>query len=173
MGTVLAQLNQLPEARLHLIKAQNIGLISPNNQNLELVEEKLEIPRLEKPLSVSDYVFKTSFLAAEGWLTTLSLIFLILGIISCRKSASVKKVSLFFIATITPLAFNFMINLIPREIILKPIMLKEGPSQIFMDRGEIPAGVMLITREREGWREILFPSRFNGWVKDNPNLKRL
>jgi len=173
MGTVLAQLNQLPEARLHLLIAQKIGLISPSNQNLELVEEKLEITRLEKPLSVSDYFFKTSFLAAEGWLTTLSLIFLITGIIICRKSASVKKLGLFFIATITPLIFNFIINAVPLEISLKPIVFKEGPSEIFMDRGEIPAGVMLITREREGWREILFPSRFNGWVKDNPNLKRL
>lgn len=173
MGTVLAQSNQLPQARYHLLKAIKSGLVKPTLQNLELVEEKLEIPRLEKPLSASDYIIKGAFVASEGWLTTLSLIFLLVGIFIYRKGASIKKNIWIFLGIFLPVLLNFTIGLLPIYVSIKPLPMREGPSEIFMEKGEVPAGVMLITRESEGWSEVIYPSRFSGWIRKTSSLKRL
>jgi hypothetical protein len=91
MGTVLAEMNNWPIARFHFLLAEKSGLNTKQlNQNLLLVEEKLDITRLEKPLNTSDYLLKASFVAADGPLVTLGFLILALGLYFLKKKPSLK-----------------------------------------------------------------------------------
>ncbi len=172
MGTVMAQEQRLSEARYHFLKASKNGFESKElSQNQELVEEKLEITRLEKPQSTQDYLIKGSLIAEDGLLTTLSLIILVLGLWILRRRADFKKISFFLVLVLAPIALNFWISSWSKAVVKTPQPLNDGPSVIFGNVGEIPAGVLVITRKEGDWQQILYPSRFQGWVKNNGLLE--
>ncbi len=173
MGTVLAEMKNWPMARLHFILAERSGMDSKElHQNLELVENILEIPRLEKPLDPSDYLIKAGMIASQGPLLSLSLIFLIIGLWLIKKSPSLKSAMIFLGSVSFPIILNFWIDSWPKKIAINSIIIFEGPSALFEARGELPPGLLLITNVKGDWEQIIYPSRFSGWIKSQ-GLKRL
>jgi hypothetical protein len=173
MGTVLGQMNNWPTARFHFIMAHKSGLNSKElNQNKELVEEKLEISRLEQPLATSDYLIKASMIAADGPLLTLGFIFLVTGLWLLKKTPTLKSAALFVVAVATPLMLDLWIESWPRKIVITKKEIYEAPSVLFGTKGELPQGLMIMTNTKGDWEEIIFPSRFSGWIKPD-GLKRL
>ena len=173
MGSVLAEMNNWPMARFHFLLSEKSGLNTKQlNQNLLLVEEKLDITRLEKPLSTSDYLLKASFVAADGLLVTLGFLILAVGIYFLKKKPSLKSAAIFVVAVFTPLMLDLWIDAWPRKIVTSNKVIYEGPSALFGPLGELPQGVMILTNEKDGWEEIIYPSRFAGWIKPE-DLKSL
>lgn len=173
MGTVQAGLQNYPLARFHLLKAEATGFISSEVlQNLELVEGKLEVSRLEKPLGLSDYLIKGSLYASDGLLTTLALVIFLVGMINLRKTKNLKKLALLAVSVLIVLGINFWIRSWPMSIVTAPQAVMDGPSGIFSAKEEIPSGVLVISKPDGEWRKIVYPSRFQGWIK-NTGLKEL
>lgn len=166
MGTVLARMENLPEARFHLLQAEKLGLSAPGlDQNLAMVEEKLEIPRLEKSLNTQDYALKAGLVLSEGYFSTLSLLGLIVGILVLKARFSWSRVIGFVFLITAPLVLNFWITGLDQFVAITPASLQEGPSLIFSKVGDIPAGVRLVGKKDGTWIKVLYPSRFSGWVK--------
>lgn len=173
MGTVQAELNNWPLARYHLLLAKEAGHQSPQQeQNQKFVEEKLDIGRLEKPLGFSDYLIKGSLIATEGIFMTFALLAVVLGIWTVKKKPSRGNIAFLLVGTLLPVGLNFWIKSWPKQIVVQPVEIFEGPSALFGQRGEIPPGVMVITDTKGEWKKIVYPSRFTGWIKEN-GLKKL
>lgn len=173
MGTVLGKLESLPMARYHLTMADLEGF---NSQevilNKKLVETKLDIPKLEKANSASDYFVKGSIEASQGILTTLSLILVIFGIVNMWKKSSYKVLAVLLTSALFVIGLNFWIQSWNKVIVITSQSIQEGPSVIFPSRDELPVGVMLIISKKGEWSKVVYPSRFQGWIK-NAGLKEL
>jgi hypothetical protein len=168
LGTVHAQMQHWSEARFHFLKAEKEGFNNPALfQNEKLVEAKLDITRLEQPLNVSDYFIKYGNMASEGILTSLSLLFLVIGLWNMKKRAQLKVVGVFLPLMILSLVLNFWIKSWSWAIVGSPISLQDGPSSIFGNHGELPEGILIMTKQKGDWREVIYPSRFRGWIKNN------
>ena len=166
MGLTLAELSNWPLARYHFLLAEDRGLESKSlSQNKKWVESKLELERLEKPIDLSDYMIKAGLIAVNGPLISLSLIFLIAGLILLKKSKQIKATSVMLVFMALSLGLNYWIGSWPRKIVIEKKSLYEGPSVLFSIKGNLPPGVMVLTRSRGDWEEIIFPSRFSGWIK--------
>lgn len=168
MGTVLGEMNNWPLARFHFILAEEKGMDSKDlQQNKTLAEKQLEIQRLEQPLDTSDYLIKASLVAAQGPLVTLSLLLLVVGLWLLKKAPTFKSAVLFVMTVSSPLLLDLWIDSWPKKIVttVKPIY--EAPSALFEIRGEMPAGVMVLTNKKGEWEEVIFPSRFSGWIKSD------
>lgn len=173
VGTVYGAMKDYPLARYHLMQADRDGFSTKESrQNLELVENQLEISRLEKPLSPGDYMVKGSLVAAEGILTAIGLLILVVGLLGLRKQQSFKAFGALIGVVVLIFGLNWWIKSWPLSIVIKNIEIYEGPSTIFNSRDELPAGVMVLTTEKNGWKKIIYPSRFNGWIKVD-DLKEL
>jgi hypothetical protein len=173
IGTVQAEMGNYSIARYHLLLAQEAGYSSKElRQNQRFVEEKLEIERLEKPLAPSDYVIKGALIASEGPLLTLALLAVVFGVWMIRKVPSLKNVGLLVLGTLIPLGLNIWIKSWPRQIVMESKQIYEGPSALFGERGDLPAGVVVITNKKEDWEEVIFPTRFSGWIRPD-GLKKL
>lgn len=166
LGTVHSKLGHWAQARYHFLLAEEAGF-SENSlvQNLDAVEEKLEITRLEQPLEPQDYAVKAALFAKDGVLTSIALLILITGLVLLKKRASLWKIAAWIVGIALPLALSFWINTWPRFIALEPQVIAEGPSAIFRESGELPAGVTVIATGEGEWRRILWPSRFSGWIR--------
>lgn len=166
MGTVAGEMSNWPLARYHFVLAKKNGFEGADlERNQQFVMEKLEVGPLEKPLNTSDYLIKAGLFAGEGWLITLSLFILVIGLLSLRKSLSWIRVTLIIVAIAVPMTLHFWINSWEAKIVMTPQPLREGPSALFGVNSEVPAGVLVLTNVKEDWEEIVFPSRFSGWIK--------
>lgn len=173
MGTVLGKLEHYPLARFHLLQAEAEGFNSKEVlTNRELVESKLEIEKLENPITTSDYLMKGGMMAADGLFSMVALCLVIAAILTLWKKNSLKLFSLILVAAFAILGLNLWINSWSRQIVINPRPVFEGPSAIFEARNEVPSGVMLVIVEKEGWLKIIYPSRFQGWIKPE-GLKEL
>jgi hypothetical protein len=173
MGTVHAKMENWSSARYHFLMATESGLSLPElKQSREVVESKLEIGKLEKPINTSDYLIQASLVANGGILSSVSLMFLLMGLVFLRKSASLIKVLIWTFVVIIPVGLNFWINSWSRSISIGPLIISEGPSKIFNSSGELPPGILVLTTGEGEWRKIAYPSRFKGWVKVS-GLKQL
>ena len=173
LGITYGKMQNWPLARFHFMKAENSGLYSEDlklNQNL--VESKLDLSQAEKAIDFKDYLIKGSLGASEGLLTTLSLLMLVLGVFLLRKQPSVKKVALLLCLTLLPLGVNYWVSSWPKKIVTQVLTLYSGPSAIFEVKGEVPPGVLVLTATSGDWEKIIYPSRFEGWIKQS-GLKRL
>lgn len=166
MGLTLAELKNWPKSRYHLLIAEDIGLESKSLiQNKKLVESKLELERLEKPIDLSDYMIKGGLIAGKGPLVSLGLIFLISGLIMLKKTKKIKVFAVMMALMTLTIGLNLWIDSWPRKIVIGKEPLYEGPSALFNVKGDLPPGLMILTRTRGDWEEIIFPSRFSGWIK--------
>ncbi len=173
MGTLLGKLEKLPEARYHLLMSERRGFNSKELRlNQEIVESKLSVSKYENPLTITDYLARGGLIGAEGYFTTLALLFLVIAIWILRKKDRLKSSLVYLTVTVIFVGLNLWVNNWDKYIVLTPKVIHEGPSSIFGERGELPLGVMLITTEKEDWIKIIYPSRFEGWIKKN-GLKEL
>jgi hypothetical protein len=173
MGTEYGKLDNLPLARYHFLMAELKGLNSKEVlSNRNLIESKLDITRLEKPISSYDYFIKISLEASKGILTTVSLLLVIIGLFNLWKKSNFKAlgICLFFALGFT--GMNWWVNSWDKSIVMETKSVQEGPSAIFSVKGELPVGVMVITQAKGEWLEIIYPSRFQGWIKES-GLKEL
>lgn len=173
IGTVFGKLENWPMARYHLTMADLEGLNSREvTVNKKLAETKLEIPKFEKANSASDFFVKGAIEASQGILTTLSLILVIVAIVNMWKKSSYKVLSVLLTSALLVLGLNWWIQSWDKVIVINSQAIQEGPSVIFPSRDELPPGVMLIISKKGEWVKILYPSRFQGWIK-NAGFKEL
>jgi hypothetical protein len=166
MGTLYGKVGNLPLARYHLLRAEGEGFSTPELfQNKELVEQKLEIAKLEKPLTKSDYLVKSALIGAEGVFTFILFLSVLAATVSVWRKASAKVTSTFVLLAISFGALNLWVNSWEKRVMLETVPLLDGPSVIFPSRGEIPAGVFLVTQQKGDWIKVIYPSRFEGWIK--------
>ncbi len=166
MGTVHAEMQDWALARFHLLMAESQGLHSKSlQQNQILVEEKLDAQRLEKPLGAEDYFHRIGLVISDGILTSFSLLFLVIGLWIFKKKPQIKLMVIFLCLILLPLAFNWWIKSWPKAIVTETQTIHEGPSSIFSSTGELPLGVFVITQDQGDWKKIIYPSRFEGWIR--------
>lgn len=166
MGTVHGKLGNYPLARFHFLKAESEGFNSKEVMtNRELVEKKLDIERSESSVSTSDYLVRGGMTAAQGILSMFSLFLIIAAIFTLWKRNSLKIFSSVLLPALILIGLNIWIKNWNRQIVITPQPIFEGPSAIFEARNEIPSGVMVVVVEKDGWLQIIYPSRYQGWVK--------
>ncbi len=166
MGTTYGKLGNWPLARYHLLTSEARGLVSSKlTKNKTFIEEKIGVQKLEQPLGTTDYLVRAGMLASEGILTLMSLLFLIGGLLVLWRKRNIRAFGLCLIVTVFSLGLNLWIEHWNRFVVIDPQTIFEGPSTIFASRGEVPAGVFLVTKPEDDWLKIIYPSRFVGWVK--------
>jgi tetratricopeptide (TPR) repeat protein len=166
LGTTLAQLGNLPEARAHFLKAQDLGNSLPELQeNLKFVEGPLEIVRLEAPLSAADYFIKGAQVMKGGLLTSASLLVLIAGLFLVKQKPSPFRMLALILLVSAPVALNFWITAWPRAVVLEEQTILEGPSSIFSSSQSVVPGVLVIGEREGNWFHVRYPSRFKGWIQ--------
>ncbi len=173
MGTLFAKLEDWPMARYHFVMANSQGYSSQElSLNQRLVESKLSVDKWEKPLTLKDYMIRGATLGSEGIFTLIGLVILIMGIFQLKNKS--KKKSSLAILSVSLLFFGltFWISSWNWSIVLKSQALQEGPSAIFNTKEEIPVGIKILTRREGRWVRVIFPERFDGWIKD-AELKEL
>lgn len=173
VGTVFGKLENWPMARYHITMADLEGFNSKQVMvNKKLIESKLDIPKFEKASSPSDYFVKGSIEASQGILTTVSLVLIILAIVNMWKKSSYKALALLLTSALFVMGLNYWIQSWNKVIVISSQSIQEGPSVIFPSRDELPPGVMLVISRKGEWSKIIYPSRFQGWIK-NAGLKEL
>jgi hypothetical protein len=166
MGVLQAEMQNPALARLYFLRAEKNGFEDPKLiQNKVLIETQLEIPKLEKPINSSDWFIKGSLIAAEGPLITLGLFLLVLSLWFLKKSITFKRLFLSLALVSIPFILHWWISYWPQKLVSAPLTIYEGPSALFTIRGELPPGVILVTNKKGEWEEIIYPSRFHGWIK--------
>lgn len=173
VGTVYGKLENWPMARYHLMLADWNGLSSKEViSNKKYVEAKLGIEKLEKPLAPSDYLVRSGIEVSQGILTSISLSVVLIGLVIFGKKKSIRSLvaSLAICGLIAGL--NIWIHSWDKLIVTSTQIIKDGPSDIFGARDELPPGLMIVGRKKGAWIEVIYPSRFQGWVKDS-GLKEL
>ena len=172
-GTVKAKMGLAAEARFHFLKAQLEGYSEQNlGKNLDLVEEKLELTSLEKPLTFSDYAVKFGLWSQGGFFSTLALLILVTGLLILRREKKTLILGLTVIFCTIPLALSAWVHSWDKAVIVSEQEIREGPSAIFASRGEIPEGVLVVLKKSGDWYEVFYPARFQGWIK-NSGFKEL
>lgn len=172
MGTVAGEMNNWPLARYHFLLASKHGLESSElKRNEQLALEKLDVVKLEKPLNSSDYLIKAGLFAGEGFLITIALLFLLIGLWSLRKSLTWVRTALVVVGTALPILLHVWINSWDAKIVMIAKPLHDGPSALFGINGEVPAGVLILANVKGEWEQVVFPSRFSGWIKAVGNKK--
>lgn len=172
-GTVKAKMMNPAEARFHFLEARLHGFSDQKlSENLSLIEDQLEVKTLEKPLEPLDYAVKFSLWAQGGFFTMISLMIILSGLIIMKKSKKYYVLILTVIFAAAPLSVNYWVKSWNKSVTLTPQQVLDGPSAIFGSRGELPPGIFLISRKVGDWKEIIYPSRFRGWIK-NAGLKEL
>jgi hypothetical protein len=173
LGTVYAEIGELPLSRYHLLLAQRNGLSDEKVlKNLRVVETRLEVDRWERPLEPRDHFVQLSSGLSGDLLVSLSLVILIAGLILLRRTRELWHMGLLIVLILIPLGFNFWVKSWPWSMVLTADALQTGPSAIFGQQGEIPAGVLVLARADGEWAQVIYPARFAGWIRTK-SLKRL
>lgn len=173
MGTIYAGMKEWGKARFHLLQAEREGFVSKESeQNLELVESALGVESLEKSIGWTDYVVRGAMISSEGILSTLALFVLIAGMIGVIRKKSIIGFSVLTLSVLFLIGLNFWIKTWPLAIVSAPQEIQEGPSAIFASKEELPSGVLVLATHEGEWRKILYPARYQGWIK-NTGLEEL
>ena len=169
LGINLAKVQRLPEARLHLETAYQLGKRDQKTaESLQWIHDKLEAKTWESLDSWGDYVYKFLIYRPQFFFAQLSL-----GIIAVGLGFYLlKKISLKWLAALLAVAFfSFGIGFVLTQNILimtlEPTAIYRGPSTIF-DSQEIPPGVLLYIRKHGPQYKVLYPSSAAGWIIQKP-----
>lgn len=173
IGTVYGKMGEFALARYHFLEAEKSGFAEKELlTNKSIAETNLNISRYEEPVSTDDYLIKNSLFASEGLLTTLAFICLLFSLGILSKTKKIKKALILLIPVLIFSGLNLWISSWTKSIVVEPQVIKEGPSVIFNNQGELPVGIMVITKKKGDWLYIQYPSRFSGWIKET-GLKEL
>lgn len=166
VGTVYGKLENWPMARYHLTLAELEGLSSKEViLNKKFVESKLETDKLEKAISPSDYFVKGGMQSSQGILSSVSLLAVLIGLVVFWKKKNIKALVTSLVIAGVVVGLNFWINSWDKMIVTSTQVIKDGPSEIFGQKEEIPVGLMIVGTKKGDWVEIIYPSRYQGWIK--------
>ncbi len=166
MGSVHGKLENWSLSRFHFLMAELNGYSTKElMMNKKLVESKLSIEKYEKPISTTDYLIKGSLIASQGILTMVSFLIILFAIYRARKVSELKSLALTTLFAGFILVLNFWILSWTKVVVFSPQMVREGPSVIFRETTEVPAGIMLVISKEGEWSKIIYPSRFEGWTQ--------
>lgn len=173
VGTVYGKLENWPMARYHLTLAEWEGLSSKEViSNKNFVEDKLDTKKLERPLSPSDYFVKGGIETSHGILSSISLLIVLIGLAVFWKKKSIQALGASLAIATIFVGINFWVHSWDKMIVVTSQVIKDGPSEIFGQRDELPSGLLVVGTKKGDWFEIIYPSRFQGWIKDT-GLKEL
>ncbi|MFZ4712812.1 MAG: tetratricopeptide repeat protein [Bacteriovoracaceae bacterium] len=169
LGSLYLKNKNLPVARFHLEKAYHLGFqVEEVLNNIKVTEAGLDLSTLESSGNqFTDNFYQALFLPASYMVGYFLMISLIVLWIKKWKKVSWLATSLFFLLLVSPLIVKFSLSQsLNVAVALKASHSKEGPSAIFENNHDIPAGLRLIvTKPKEGWYFIQYPTHLSGWIK--------
>jgi len=172
-GLLMIHNENWPLARYHFLMAENNGVLDKALfVNEKLVEEKLDTARYEEPQTINDYFIKYSMEMSAGYYTTLSLIFLIGGLVIVRKISNLRAWTIWSLLVLAPILYNYWVDSWEKVIVEKEIVLMDGPSNLFLTEKKIPPGALLVLKTKDGWSKVIYPSELHGWIRDT-DYKRI
>ncbi len=176
LGTVYSKMGDFPVARFHLEKAIQEGYInSATLNNLGFVKSQMNSEDLSTSSALPDQIVNyMSSMPKAGYLS-LSLIFILVSLILIKSKSIQKKWLIGFVLflSITPFLWShYYAENLNRAIALNEVVIYEGPSKIFNEKGKLRSGSKVILGEfKDGWFFIEFPISLAGWVnKDQLGL---
>ena len=169
VGSMYLKNKNLPIARYHLEKASHLGFTSSEvMNNLNVTELGLDLTTLESSGSVATDYFYQALFVPQSYVIGYML-FIVTLMLFLKKF---KKLSWMYFTSLTLLFLSpaviksILIKNLNQVVVLKTSHCKEGPSGIFEDNHELPAGLkIIVTKPKEGWYFIQHPSHLSGWVK--------
>lgn len=173
LGINYARAEQYPLARLHLEKARDEGLYSPEaRESLAKVKELTGADRMEEKSSFSDYVYNAALDSSLYTAVNITLVLLIVLLTQLKKLQRLWSKIVLAVLTLLPLLGQLYIKSnYTRAIAMdsKPVLM--GPSAIFEQSQELVPGMRAILSEDfNGWRYIVSPASHKGWTRSE-NLK--
>lgn len=176
LGTVYSKMGDYPVARFHLEKAIHEGYVnSASLNNLNFIRSQNNSEDLTTSSSLPDKIVDNlSSLPSQGYYSlTLALILISLLLIKSRIVKKKISISLLIFLSFSPLVLShFYVDKLNKAITLNEVVIYEGPSKIFNEKGKLRPGSKIILGEfKDGWFYIKFPISFAGWInKDQLGL---
>ncbi len=169
LGTAYAKHGDLAVGRYHLEKSLQMGMNTTEVQNnLAAVRQKLGVSDLATSKSASDqFIYTMGRVPKElYWSASILILIVALGILirSQFKRVAVAAV-LVVLATIPTIYERTTISNTHFAVSLEGARILEGPSKIFADKTELPAGALVIIgRSVDNWVFVEAPLIYSGWV---------
>lgn len=176
LGTVYSKMGDYPVARFHLEKAIQEGYVnSASLNNLNFIRSQNNNEDLTTSSSLPDKIVDNlSSLPSQGYVSlTLALILISLLLIKSKVVKQKISIVLILLLSLSPLVLShFYVNKLNKAITLKEVVIYEGPSKIFNEKGKLKPGSKIILGDfKDGWFYIKFPISFAGWIsKDQLGL---
>jgi len=176
LGVLWAKKEKFVESRIHLEKAKSMGLINSDVvKNLEVVKDQLGVSYIEQ---VNSYESKAlDFTLSLNLYTPLlmSSILLIAILISIKNMVNSITLGLSLILAALPsigylyVKDHFQVNIVREE-----VSVRKGPSKIFDEIQNLPAGMRIITKKNNGkdWYYVVVPKSHAGWISE-PEMETL
>lgn len=167
LALVKTKLEKFAEARFTLEVARKQGFINKeSNQLLDSITNSLGITRISSEYSLKDNLvlnLKPYYDSALVLIPVILSFLVVLGLIKKVKSILFIAVFLFCfsIGSIYELSKGQM------GIAMESIPVREGPSKMFEQTQEVPAGMKVIYHksEIENWYQIEYPEYLKGWFQ--------
>lgn len=159
-------MGELPQARLAFEKSQLATLYSNSSQNqIALTKEKLSLD--ESPQEgISEYFYSgvAYFGPVKIWIAVLLVILPLLygWKVRWKKKLWITCGVLVLIPLTLALWVQFKTNAL---IVLEPIAIYDGPSNVFFTDRKVEAGKKLLITWRDNWGSIIHPPSSRGWIK--------
>ncbi len=169
LGTMLVKNKQLPQARFHLEVAKVLGY-KPTmvDNNIDFVKENLGLLRLEEPRNLKENYHVTIEGVPREYFVTFFLVSILLGLYFYKRVKRVWVLILFIVISASlPFAKVYQNQLMKVGIVSTDTPLREGPSDVFEQTGELPAGLKVFISEirDDSWYFVESPKMFRGWVE--------
>ena len=169
LGTIYSKMGDFPAARLNLEKSIKEGYInSASINNLAYIKSQLQADDISTSSSLPDQFMNGALSFPPAAYLSLSLIFLLVGIVLLKSKKLFKKssIALFILLMTAPMIFSELyLSKINYAVAFKDVVLYEGPSKIFGEKGKVRAGSKIILGEyKDGWFYVKFPISLVGWI---------
>jgi hypothetical protein len=168
MSLVTRKLGNLVDARLHVEKAIDFGLSTPETtQILDELKNELNLTTLEEKTSLNDYIYHNSLILNQEYLLAISLLILLSVVLIFKRFN--KNLLIGLVVFIISISSGVMFVTFNKE---KIIMIEDskvfiGPSKILEVVGVIPKGLKLIVQEDNNskWIKVVAPYKLQGWIE--------
>lgn len=170
LGNFYLKQGELGAGRYNLEKAKSLGYRhSILENNIKFVEGRVA----EKGVGFTQDTYSKAVSTASNlsfeYFVLASLI-LFSFILFLRKIKTIKNnviTIVFLVFAFLPIGIkSYLLHGVNVGIVLKEIKLYDGPSKIFSDIRDLPAGTKLILGQNsEGWLYVQYPVELSGWVE--------
>ncbi len=169
-GSFQLKLGNLAVGKYHLKLAVKNGFIQHDVfHNLDVVNTKLEVQKVEESLPIKDKILFSSLNLHSDWYLILTLAVVLLFFFSYWKEWVIKKRWIIVGVLLAALPYTIKLSWVDNHqfaIALKQADVREGPSSLYEVSGQLPAGLTLIIgRFYNGQVYIEAPNQYSGWVK--------